>query len=955
MRPLALKVEGLTSFKTTQEIDFSDFDLFVITGPTGSGKSTILDAITFALYGDIARVNDNELRHMISHGSSFARVSLDFEVDKTVYRVARRMGRKEAQKATLERIDDGNPVSEVEQSGVKVVNKRIEEIVGLDFNTFIKAVLLPQGAFDRFLKGNVADRRQLLMRLLDLGRYEAAGRLARREAARLDAVLGERAGLIEANYQDATPARLAELKRVLKEVHSRHKEVGKAGREARTVAERATASEKEKATLQEAAGDIDEALAALTPLEKAWPLSKEKERTTSAALVAAMDGVKAAEEAFALARSAREATVKKTGDVAAIAVLEHAATALRAEEATIADLDQELKTSVPDAKASGAAVAAATKQLNDADVALKKQTGELERLENRREQRRAMLVQAQAAEAADVLDHDLTKATSAQEKAQDHARKSTERRRHLEHEHTAAALRQGLAPGDSCPVCSAVIEVLPKGDANIEALLVQAAEDAATAETTERNATDRVVELRAQAKVAAQVLAEASAAVDGENGLTPADARRLFEEAERSCKDASVEKQKKEKALQQAQQKLREAERQLGSSESKVTGSQRLREAAVKRFEASRVTLLKEFPRGIPKDLVSEVAMRRDMLASRDKALFGAQENLDEARRNRDARQEARQESERDIAAFDQALAGAQAAARLGCQALGRLLSERTLPSLPDTIDDRKAVMSGWRRCCSDHLAEAKLALHAFNETISSAVLEIDGIASGHGIHLKAKEVGAMAEEMEQTVAAAGRSVTGAEKDVEAHEKRILERAELETGMAKDRQRLALYQSLARELRADHFIAYVLEESMGVLAIQAGDELQSISDGRYSLVADEGSFEVVDHHNADERRSVATLSGGETFLASLSLALALSVGLRELAGAAANRLEAMFIDEGFGALDPDTLGVVVDALERLREGDRMVGVITHVETLAQRIPAGLAVQTDGGSSRIVVR
>jgi DNA repair protein SbcC/Rad50 len=142
---------------------------------------------------------------------------------------------------------------------------------------------------------------------------------------------------------------------------------------------------------------------------------------------------------------------------------------------------------------------------------------------------------------------------------------------------------------------------------------------------------------------------------------------------------------------------------------------------------------------------------------------------------------------------------------------------------------------------------------------------------------------------------------------------------------------------------------------MNQLAAQASDQLLRISDGRYSLIADEGSFEVVDHHNADERRSVATLSGGETFLASLSLALALSAGLRELAGTAAGRLEAIFIDEGFGALDPETLDVVVDALERLREGDRMVGVITHVPTLAERIPSGLSVEKNGNSSHILVR
>jgi exonuclease SbcC len=184
---------------------------------------------------------------------------------------------------------------------------------------------------------------------------------------------------------------------------------------------------------------------------------------------------------------------------------------------------------------------------------------------------------------------------------------------------------------------------------------------------------------------------------------------------------------------------------------------------------------------------------------------------------------------------------------------------------------------------------------------------------------------------------------------------RVAARIELEEAIVVDRQLRTLYNALATDLRADHFLAWILEESMNQLAGQASIELLRISDDRYSLVADAGNFDVVDHNNADERRSVATLSGGETFLASLSLALALAAGLRELASTGASRLDAVFIDEGFGALDPETLGVVVDALERLQQGDRMVGVITHVPDLAERIPMGLLVEKSGPSSRILAR
>jgi exonuclease SbcC len=178
-----------------------------------------------------------------------------------------------------------------------------------------------------------------------------------------------------------------------------------------------------------------------------------------------------------------------------------------------------------------------------------------------------------------------------------------------------------------------------------------------------------------------------------------------------------------------------------------------------------------------------------------------------------------------------------------------------------------------------------------------------------------------------------------AEAAVNLTKEKIAKRADLEREIKEDMIRVRRYRALADELRADHFVAFVLQESMERLAALASVELLRVSDGRYSIVPEQSGFDVVDHHNADEPRSVATLSGGETFLASLALALALAGSVRDLAGtAAAARLDAIFIDEGFGALDPDTLDVVLDALERLREGERMVGVISHVAELAQRIP-----------------
>src|SRR5262245_9236079 len=204
MRPLRLQIEGLTSFRKRQEIDFAGFDLFVITGPTGAGKTTILDAVTLALYGEIPRTGKKNTADLITHGDTRARGMFEFRADSKIYRVGRVLPRDGAQKATLERREGDDWLPEVEESGVRPVNARIEAIIGLNFDGFTRAVLLPQGEFAKFLSGDAAQRRDIMVRLLELGRYEKAGKLARQEADRLNSEISAKSQLLAEDYADAT-------------------------------------------------------------------------------------------------------------------------------------------------------------------------------------------------------------------------------------------------------------------------------------------------------------------------------------------------------------------------------------------------------------------------------------------------------------------------------------------------------------------------------------------------------------------------------------------------------------------------------------------------------------------------------------------------------------------------------------------------------------------------------
>ena len=173
-----------------------------------------------------------------------------------------------------------------------------------------------------------------------------------------------------------------------------------------------------------------------------------------------------------------------------------------------------------------------------------------------------------------------------------------------------------------------------------------------------------------------------------------------------------------------------------------------------------------------------------------------------------------------------------------------------------------------------------------------------------------------------------------------------------EQAEATGRQQVA--DSLAGLLAANRFEKWLLDEALHQLVAGASELLDELSGGAYALAVDgrSGGFGVVDHTNASQVRSARTLSGGETFLASLALALALADQVSGLAVAGAARLEALFLDEGFGTLDPATLDVVAAALDELGARGRMVGVVTHVRELADRLPVRFEVTKVGGSSAV---
>jgi exonuclease SbcC len=184
-------------------------------------------------------------------------------------------------------------------------------------------------------------------------------------------------------------------------------------------------------------------------------------------------------------------------------------------------------------------------------------------------------------------------------------------------------------------------------------------------------------------------------------------------------------------------------------------------------------------------------------------------------------------------------------------------------------------------------------------------------------------------------------------------EKTIAQVAELEEELAVEKDRARVATALGNHLKSNNFEAWLLEEAMDVLIEGANGLLDDLSAGAYSLKMAKGQFEVIDHRNADLTRTTRSLSGGETFLVSLSLALSMADRLAELTGTS-SRLESVFLDEGFGSLDQESLDVVASVLDELVGGGRTVGLVTHVPELADRIPVRFEV-TKGADTAVITR
>jgi len=967
MRPNELWMEGLAAFRQPQTIDFRTLDdLFAIVGPTGAGKTTILDGISLALFGELPRANQHQRKDFITLGASEAKVRLDFTAGGVEYRVARRLPRNRSQILSLE-IRNGSgwvPDPEVLDGSVADVNRRIEQILGFDYDAFTKAVLLPQGDFAQFLRGAADERRKLLSRLLDCEKYEKAGAIARDRAKEHEREVRIRTEVLERDWSDATPERLSVFVEEAADLRSREAdlrvhlaEVEAASSRVAELGTRAAALNARGTRLSEAATEaarIRDAYASLAEEERA---SAERVRQAEEQLAAAQAACNAAEEAL---RNA----IAQGGDEAALARLQSAADALAESERELAPLadrrvvaEQQLeaaRTRLAQAReeqqAASDAEAAAREAMETAQQAL---AGMREAVRTSTERAGAEAALGEARTSVASAGPALEAAREGRVAAQRGLAEAEQARDAVQVAHSAHALREALEEGEPCPVCAQIVTQLPgpvPGQSAVQAA-VRAVNEA-------KRVRDQAAEAEREADLASALaqsaLEQAEIRVASLPPAVPAPAPDALSTAERAEREAKKVLEDARRACKAADQKVTELVGAEATAAAAPAAIDEQRTRLEERAARARSTLAGPYG----EEAVGEAAAR----------ITAALERLRGLRQDEQHRRKEVADRTTDLSEATLARGTHEAASRGLVERLVALRSRMAdeLEAMVQGAEDEShaaqaAAIATFCRVRCDELmaeavdAEAQAADVEAGVTRRFAEIDLEVPTAGEGDEEQSALTRALVA-LKRWIQATGEAAAQAEGAAATLRRRIEQKAEHEAQIAELSATEARYRRLGTELRSDRFIKFVLEESFQELALRASEELSRVSGGRYSLKASGYDFQVIDHANADECRSVVTLSGGESFLASLSLALAFSGSIRDLSGDALGaRLESVFIDEGFGSLDPDVLDIVADGLERVQEDRRQVGIITHVPSLASRIPSGLRVEPGPGGSMVHAR
>ena len=929
MRPLRLTLSAFGPYAAQTTLDLEKLGrggLYLITGDTGAGKTTIFDAITYALYDHSSSGirEGSMLRCKYADDKTPTFVELEFEVHGVRYTVRRNPEYQrpkargegmttEKADATLTYPDDRPPVTKA-----KDVTAAVQEIIGLDYNQFSQIVLIAQGQFTKLLNASTEERSRIFRKLFRTQRYaqlqerlqaEAAALNQQRTAqnAKLDSLLG---GL---QFSPEDPD--AEALRALC---------------AQTVPETALAlldalTARQAAALEEAGAALHTTEAQLDTVQQQLGAAAQAQRLAQQ-LAARQAELAAAKPALDAARAEAD---RHAGDAAQLDALTAQVTQAQSALAAYDALDALCRQQTEAQDAARLAAAQAHKrrtQLDSLNAALTAAETELAALadadtrllalQNRsaqltqRGEALAKLEQRLAdcqrqAKAAHKAQENYRTAAAAQDEAR--ARRDALERAFLDAQ--AGLLAESLVEGAPCPVCGSThhpARALLPHTAPTQAQVEAARQAAAEADRQAQNASAAAQSALAAANEAKTSLRRDAETLLPERFTTPegtvpltfalmtnvlAEENAALQTAQTDCKaqcrqaDADCRRKAQLEADRQAKTRQRPTLEQAAAEAD--------RSAAAQNASADA--------------LEGQIAERRAALPYSRRA--DAQAALDKLEADRSTLRTGMDTAQRKLKQAEQTVAAAEAAVEA-------LTAQQTAAQKEPPARS------------AEELTAQQTELTAARETLRS----------------REKQLSAQLLPNRKT-AAQYRAAAEARQALESRWQWVSALAATAGGTLTSKQKIKL-EAYIQMNYLDRILRYANTRLMQMTAGQYELERIGAENQRSQSGLDLG---VIDHYNGT-RRSVKTLSGGESFKASLALALGLSDEVQSSAGGI--RLDTLFLDEGFGSLDEESLELAIRVLSGLTEGDRLVGIISHVGALKDRIDRQVVVHKarTGGST-----
>ena len=929
MRPLRLTLSAFGPYAAEITLDLEKLGkggLYLITGDTGAGKTTIFDAITYALYDHSSSGirEGSMLRCKYADDKTPTFVELEFEVHGVRYTVRRNPEYQrpkargegmttEKADATLTYPDDRPPVTKA-----KDVTAAVQEIIGLDYNQFSQIVLIAQGQFTKLLNASTEERSRIFRKLFRTQRYaqlqerlqaEASALNQQRTAqnAKLDSLLG---GL---QFSPEDPD--AEALRALC---------------AQTVPETALAlldalTARQAAALEEAGTALQATEAQLDTVQQQLGAAAQAQRLAQQ-LAARQAELAAAKPALDAARAEAD---RHAGDAAQLDALTAQVTQAQSALAAYDALDTLCRQQTEARDAARLAAAQAHKrrtQLDSLNAALTAAETELAALADADtrllalQNRSAQLTQRgealtkleqrladcqRQAKAAHKAQESYRAAAAAQDEAR--TRQNTLERAFLDAQ--AGLLAESLVEGAPCPVCGsthhparALLPHTAPTQAQVEAARQAAAEAdlqaqnaSAAAQSALAAANEAKTSLRRDAET---LLPERFTAPEGTVPLTFALMTNVLAEENAALQTAQTDCKAQ---CRQAEADCRRKAQLEADRQAKTRQRPALEQAAA---EADRSAAAQNASADA---LEGQIAERRAALPYPRRA--DAQAALDKLEADRRALRTGMDTAQRRLKQAEQSVAAAEAAVEaLTAQ---QTAAQKELPAR--SAEELTAQQT--------ELTAAREALRSREKQLSAQLLP------------------------NRKTAAQYRAAAEARQTLESRWQWVSALAATAGGTLTSKQKIKL-EAYIQMNYLDRILRYANTRLMQMTAGQYELERIGAENQRSQSGLDLG---VIDHYNGT-RRSVKPLSGGESFKASLALALGLSDEVQSSAGGI--RLDTLFLDEGFGSLDEESLELAIRVLSGLTEGDRLVGIISHVGALKDRIDRQVVVHKarTGGST-----